>query len=107
MKRRMDKAQEAGMMKQLGFDIFFVDGEFRYSAEPIDQVERRQQEQMAQMAQMAGAGQGQGLFDGGLAPGDGEGPPEKGTARREDPELDASADEIELAKRENQEAYAA
>ena len=104
MKRRMDKAQEAQMMKQLGFDVFFVDGEFRYSSEPIDQIERRQQEQMQQM--MMGAGQGEGAFDGGMLPGDGEGPPEKGTARREDPEIGDSEDEIDLAKRESQEAFA-
>ena len=36
----------------------------------------------------------------GLMPGDGDGPPEKGTARREDSEIDASKDEIDLAKRE-------
>ena len=36
----------------------------------------------------------------GLLPGDGYGPPEKGTARREDGDIDAAKDEVDLAKRE-------
>ena len=98
-KRRMDRIQEAQLMKQLGFDIYYIDGEFRYSEEPVDQVQRKQQEQMQAMA---GAGMGEGLADGGMIPGDGEGPPEKGTARREDPEVGETEDEIDLAKREMQ-----
>lgn len=93
-KRRTDKIQEAQMMKSLGFDIKYVDGEFRYSEEPIDQIQRKEQE--AQMAQA----QQQQIADGGMLPGDGDGPPEKGTARREDEEIGASKDEIDLAKRE-------
>ena len=89
-KRMMDRIQEAQLMKSLGFDVFFMDGEFRYSDEPVDQVQRRQQEQM----------QAQQIMQGGLLPGDGDGPPEKGTARREDSEIDASKDEVDLAKRE-------
>lgn len=94
-KKRMDRAQEAQMMKSLGFDIYFIDGEFRYSEEPVDQIQRRQQEAMtaAQAAQ-------QPIADGGMMPGDGDGPPEKGTARREDAEVGAAADEIDLSKRE-------
>ena len=42
----------------------------------------------------------QQIADGGMIPGDGDGPPEKGTARREDAEIGASKDEIDLAKRE-------
>lgn len=103
MKRRMDKIQEAQMMKQLGFDVFRVDSDFYYSDEPVDQVQRKEQEQQMKMQEMmTGAGMGQGLFDGGIVPGDGEGPPEKGTARREDPEIAAAADETDLAKRETQ-----
>lgn len=98
-KRRMDKIQEAQMMKNLGFDITFVDGEFRYSEEPVDQVQRKEQEKVAVM--------NGGMNDGGLLPGDGSGPPEKGTARREDEELNASADEVDLAKREAEGAFAA
>ena len=49
---------------------------------------------------------GGGMNDGGLKPGDGDGPPEKGTARREDEEIDASADEVDLSKREAEGAFA-
>mgnify|MGYP002515465927 FL=1 len=94
-KRRMDKLQEAQMMKSLGFDIFNVDGDIRYSEEPIDQVERRKQEAM----QAAQAAQ-QPIADGGMMPGDGDGPPEKGTARREDEEIGDAKDEVDLSKRE-------
>ena len=87
----MDRIQEAQMMKSLGFDIYFMDGEFRYSGEPIDQIQRKEQEKM-QRQQM--------IMGGGLRPGDGSGPPEQGTARREDSEIDASKDEVDLAKRE-------
>lgn len=97
-KRRMDRIQEAQLMKNLGFDITFVDGEFRYSEEPIDQIQRKQQEGVQVM--------GGGMNDGGLKPGDGDGPPEKGTARREDEEIDASADEVDLSKREAEGAFA-
>lgn len=91
-KRMMDRIQEAQLMKSLGYDIYFVEGEFRYSEEPVDQIQRKQQEAMQQqMMAMGGMG---------LMPGDGDGPPEKGTARREDAEIDASKDEIDLAKRE-------
>ena len=97
-KRRMDKMQEAQMMKSLGFDIWFVDGEFRYSEEPVDQVMRREQER-AMQAQAQ-----QEIADGGLRPGDGDGPPEDGTARREDPEIGESEDEVDLSKREADDA---
>ena len=90
-KRRVDKIQEAQMMKSMGFDIHFDDGDFYYSEEPQDQIERKKEEAMANQQQIA---------DGGMIPGDGDGPPEKGTARREDAEIGASKDEIDLAKRE-------
>ncbi len=93
-KRRLDKIGEAQLMKSLGFDITYMDGEFRYSEEPIDQIQRKEQEtMMAQQQQMA-------MMGGGMIPGDGDGPPEKGTARREDPEIGDSKDEIDLSKRE-------
>lgn len=95
-KRMIDRIQEAQLMKSLGYDIFFIDGEFRYSEEPVDQPMRRQQEAMQQqMMAMGGMG---------LMPGDGEGPPEEGTARREDSDIDESKDEVDLAKREADEA---
>jgi hypothetical protein len=100
-KKRLDKIQEAQMMKQLGYDQEYVDGEFYYSNEPVDQVMRReqqaQQEQMMQMQMMQ-----QAMGDGsGRMPGDGsEGPPEKGTARRDDPDINASKEEVEDSMRE-------
>lgn len=97
VRRRMERAQEAQMMKQLGFDILYHDGEFWYSEEPLDQIQRKQQE--AAQAQMA-------MMGGGLLPGDGEGPPEKGTARREDTEIGATEDDIDLSKREASDAMA-
>lgn len=100
-KRRMDRIQEAQMMKSLGFDIQFINGEFRYSKEPIDQVQRKQQEAM--MQQQAAMGQ-QEIADGGMRPGDGDGPPEDGTMRREDEEVDDSADEVDLSKRESEDS---
>lgn len=96
-KKRMDRMQEAQMMKSLGFDIYYMDGEFRYSEEPVDQIQRKEQEIAA--AQQAAAG-GQEIADGGMMPGDGDGPPEKGTARREDEEIGGAADEVDLSKRE-------
>jgi len=42
----------------------------------------------------------------GMLPGDGDGPPEKGTARREDSDIDQSKDEVDLSKREADEAAA-
>lgn len=96
-KRRMDKMQEAQMMKSLGFDIRYVDGEFRYSEEPIDQIQRREQEAQARMQAQAAQ---QPIAEGGMMPGDGDGPPEKGTARREDEEIGDAEDEVDLSKRE-------
>ncbi len=101
-KRRIDKIQEAQMMKSLGFDVFYENGDFRFSEEPIDQIQRKQQEAM--MAASANQPQ-QEVMDGGMVPGDGEGPPEEGTARREDDEIDSSKDEIDLSKREAEDAY--
>ena len=102
VKRRMDRAQEAQMMKNLGFDIFYRNGEFWYTNEPVDQIQRREQE-LVQKQQMIAQMQAQQR---GLLPGDGDGPPEKGTARREDPDIDQAKDEIDLSKREADEAAA-
>lgn len=98
-KKRLDKIQEAQQMKQMGFDVELVDGEFRYSEMPVDQMQRKQQEEMEQQ-QQAGGAQGLEAMLGGILPGDGEGPPEQGSARREDPELNASKDEVEQSMRE-------
>lgn len=104
-KRRMDRIQEAQAMKSLGFEIHYMNGEFWYSEEPMDQQTTKMQ--MAQANQQMAAQSQQPIMDGGLRPGDGDGPPEKGTARREDSDIDQTEDEIELSKRENEDAYEA
>ena len=100
-KKRLENMQEAQMMKNLGFDIYYQDGEFHYSEEPLDQIQREEQEQQQAMQGMPPQGP---VPDGGLMPGDGDGPPEKGTARREDPEIGQTEDDIDLAKREASDA---
>lgn len=97
-KRRMDKIQEAQNMKNLGFKVYWIDGDFRYSEEPEDQ--RQQEEQMKQQQQ-----QQVSVMSGGMMPGDGEGPPEVGTARREDSEIAGSKDEVDLSMREGQDSF--
>ena len=92
-------------MKSLGFEIHYMNGEFWYSEEPMDQQTTKMQ--MAQANQQMATQSQQPIMDGGLRPGDGDGPPEKGTARREDSDIDQTEDEIELSKRENEDAYEA
>lgn len=107
-KKRMDKIEEAQKMKALGFKIYFEDGEFRYSKEPEDQKQQEQQVQQQTAANAAiPAGPQAGMADGGMASGDGEGPPQIGTARREDGEIGGAKDEVDLSKRENIAAFAA
>ena len=99
-KKRMDRIQEMQMMKQAGFDVEEIDGEFYYSSEPADQIMRREQQaQQQQMMQMQMAQQ-MAAPEGGIIPGDGEGPPDKGTAKRDDPDIRASKDEVEQSMRE-------
>ena len=99
VKRLMDRTQEAQLMKQEGYDQEFRYGQFYYTEEPVDQIQRKEQEQMAKQQQaMMMQQQSRGLL-----PGDGDGPPEKGTARREDPDIDANKDDIDLSKREAEE----
>jgi hypothetical protein len=100
-KKRIDKIQECQMMLQIGFEVEQIDGEFYYSKEPMQQVDRR--EQKAQQAQMMQAQMmQQAMGDGsGRMPGDGsEGPPEKGSARRDDPDIEESKEEVESSMRE-------
>ena len=94
LKRRLDKINEAQQMQGIGFELHYQDGEFWYSDQPIEQEvnvtnAEMQKEQMDQQR--------------GLNPGDGEGPPEKGTLRREDPDVAASKDEVDLSMREAEE----
>lgn len=98
-KRRLDKIQEAQQMKQMGFKVYLVDGEFRYSEQPLDQEQMEQQQEQAEAQQAGGAGGLEAML-GGVLPGDGDGPPEQGTARREDADINASKDEIEQSMRE-------
>ena len=95
MKRRLDRIQEAQQMQALGFQVHYRDGEFWYSDQPIEQQTQvgnaRMQE--AQLAQQNNAQRG-------LMAGDGEGPPERDTLRREDADVAGAKDEIDLSARE-------
>ena len=114
-RKRIDKMQEAKMMKELGYLQEYYDGEFHYSRRPFDQqqmleqyeMQKKQMQQQMQMQQMMAMQQQQGTDeeafpeeDRGILPGDGDGPPEKGSARRENPEIDGAKDEIDQVKRE-------
>lgn len=109
-KRRLDRINEAQQMKSLGFPVELSEyGEFIYGDRPYDQIQQEMQlrqqreqeaQQKAQMAQQAMAQNAQR----GLMPGDGEGPPQEGTMRREDAEVAGSKDEVDLSKRESAEA---
>ena len=92
-KKRMDELEFIGQMKQMGFDIYCVDGEFRYSEEPVDQIQRKAQEKMqaAQMQMQAMAPPAPQGED----PDREHGGPDKGTARREDPEINATKEEVD------------
>lgn len=106
-RKRMDELQFIQGMKQLGFDIYCMNDQFRYSNEPIDQIQRKQQEeQQQQQAAMAGA---MGGMPGGGAPpgmpGGGTGHeelPDKGTSRRDEPDIGASKKEVDQAMEEGQ-----
>ena len=102
-RRRLDRIQEATSMKGLGFQVeLSPNGEFVYGSKPLDQVQQEvqmkqqrdqmQQQEMAMNAQM------------GMMPGDGEGPPERGTLRREDSDVAGSKDEVDLSMRESAES---
>lgn len=95
VRRRIERTQEAQLMSALDYEQQYMFGEFWYSEEPVRQIERKRQAMMAQTQMPRG-----------LLPGDGEGPPEKGTARREDEEIGATKDEIDLSKREAEDAMA-
>lgn len=95
---RMEDIQEASLMLQMGFEAKLVDGRFIYSSEPMSQ-ELMSQQITTQKNEMTAKNPPENR---GLMPGDGEGPPEKGSARREDSEIDHSKNEIELSMREGQ-----
>lgn len=96
-RKRMDELQFIQGMKQMGFDVFYQDGLFRYSDEPVDQVMRRQQEAaQAQAGAMAPPG---GLPEGANGH---EELPDKGTDRRDEPDIGASKKEVDQAMDEGQ-----
>lgn len=99
-KKRVDKLQEAQMMKGLGFQVKRIGGDFRYSEVPMD-VQQMEAQQNSQQGGPMGAPQD---MKGSLIPGDGEGPPDKGTLRREDEEVAGSKDEVDLSARDSLDA---
>lgn len=103
-KKRMDELEFIGRMKQMGFDIFYVDGDFRFSEEPVDQVQRREQEAMQKqqmaMQQMMMAQQPPDMPTPSEDPNREHGGPDKGTARREDPEIGEAQEEVDEARDE-------
>ncbi len=105
-RKRMDELQFIQGMKQLGFDIFCMNGQFRYSNEPIDQIQRREQaeqqkQQMAMVGTMGGAPSGAppGMPGGGSGH---EELPDRGTSRRDEPDIGASKKEVDQAMAEGQ-----
>ena len=104
-RKMIDGIQVAQGMKQLGIPFEFIDGEFRYGEKPLDQImteaELRAKGLLDPGDQMKMA---HGMMVGGVVPGDGDGPPEKGTARREDGDIDANKNDIEQSMREADDA---
>ncbi len=101
-RKMIDNIQVAQGMKQLDIPYEFIDGEFRFGEKPFDQIMREAElrsqgllnpeDNMMPMSH--------GMMVGGAVPGDGEGPPEKGTARREDGDIDSNKNDIEQSMRE-------
>jgi len=119
MKRRMDKIDEANGMLSLGFDVYQEFGEFRYSKSPAAQelqtlqIQLQIEQTKMQLEQMKMGGgmpmpgmEAEGAEEGGAEPmgemttDDGEGPPEEGTMRRADPEVNASKEEVDVSMNE-------
>lgn len=104
-RKRMDDLEFLLKLKQAGFDVFYEDGELRYSPEPMDQVQRRKEEE-AMKQQQAMQAMMPPMPPGPPGPPEGEDPdrehggPDKGTARRDDPEIGAAAEEVDEARDE-------
>lgn len=104
VKKMVDNVQVAQGMQSLGIPMGFLDGEFRYGEVSMEQV--IQEQQLAQQGINPYKSQPRGPQgnpippEAGQMPGDGEGPPENGTARREDPDIDEMKNEEELTQRE-------
>lgn len=92
LKRRTDKIVEAQGMQGLGFELYNMDGEFWYSDQPLGQgVQKKSNEMQEQQLDQQSS----------IQTGDGEGPPEKGTMRREDQDVAGAKDEIEMSQKES------
>lgn len=101
-KRMIDQVQLAQAMMQAGIPTGFLDGEFRFGEVSMDQVMQEAEMKRQGLDPFKGpsaASSAIGPTDG-LMPGDGEGPPEDGTARREDQDIDDVKNEEELTQRE-------
>jgi len=108
VKQMVDNIQVTEGMQQLGIPYGFIDGKFRYGEIPMEQImqeaELRRQGLLRPGESGAGGGASPIAPDEGLMPGDGEGPPENGTARREDHDIDEAKNEEELTQREADDA---
>lgn len=106
VKKMIDQVQLAQAMVQLDIPTGFLDGEFRYGEVSMDQVMKEaelKRQGIDPFKGPAAANSPIGPTDG-LMPGDGEGPPEDGTARREDHDIDDVKNEEELTQREANDA---
>lgn len=105
-KRMIDQVQLAQAMMQAGIPTGFLDGEFRFGEVSMDQVMQEAEMKRQGLDPFKGpsaTSSAIGPTDG-LMPGDGEGPPEEGTARREDSDIDDVKNEEELTQREARDA---
>lgn len=100
-RKMIDNIQVAQGMKQLGIPFEFIDGEFRFGEKPLDQIMTEAELRSQGLLDPAGQMQmSHGMMVGGAVPGDGDGPPEKGSARRADGDIDTNKNEIEQSMRE-------
>lgn len=105
-KKLIDSIQIAQGMRSLGIPYGFLDGDFRFGEIPIEQImqeaELRRQGllRLDNDAISPNSDANPIQPEDGMLPGDGEGPPEKGTLRREDPDVDETKNEEEQVQRE-------
>ena len=106
VRKMIDNIQVAQGMRSLDIPYGYIDGDFRFGEKPLDQMQA-----MAQLSAQGLLDPGGRMFDmehgmmvGGQMPGDGEGPPEIGTARREDPDIDEAKNDEEQTMHEADDA---
>lgn len=105
VKKMIDNIQVAQGMQALGIPMGFLDGEFRYGEVSMEQVMQEAELRRQGLMTPGGSKGGQTIPpEDGMMPGDGDGPPELGTARREDPDIDEAKNEEELTQREADDA---